>query len=96
MLGAELAAPLEVPLEQADALSGCLGRGDAPGVLLGADRGERVVEGVLLVIERGEVGDGVVRGMIAHSRTSIPVRPPDRRSPAAGGRLTCLDLPHYA
>ena len=35
MLEAESAAPLEMPLEQADALGGRLHRGNAAGVLLG-------------------------------------------------------------
>ena len=56
--------PAQVGREEPLALGGGLGGGDPPGGLLVADRGEGVVEGVLLVGERGEIAFGVANGMI--------------------------------
>jgi len=51
--GADRGDPRQMRREEALPLGGGLGGGYPPGGLLGADRGEGVIEGVLLVSERG-------------------------------------------
>jgi hypothetical protein len=73
--GADRGDPPPMGSEKPLPLGGGLGGGEPPGGLLVADCGEGVVEGVLLVFERGEIALGVTDGMIVHSQGPFLVRP---------------------